>query len=106
MRKSFFKKLDETYKSDETDRLSLDKDPIWRCRLFAVFALGELYSERVSETRSERGVPPGTAYFEKAMALFQDLYEEPTIPYIETLLVIVSGPFILQFSGVAVSESC
>jgi hypothetical protein len=30
----------------------------------------------------------------QAMSLFEDLYEEPTIDYIETLLVIVSKPFI------------
>lgn len=30
----------------------------------------------------------------QAMSLFEDLYDEPTIDYIETLLVIVSKAFI------------
>jgi proline utilization trans-activator len=57
--------------------------------MFVVFALGDLYSERASRTKNGRGVP-GTAFFLRAMALLQDLHEEPTIPYIETLLLIVS----------------
>lgn len=70
-------------------------DPIWLCHLFVVFALGQLYSEPAQETETGLEVP-GTAYFLKAMTLFQGLYEEPTIPYIETLLVIVRSPFILM----------
>jgi hypothetical protein len=57
--------------------------------MFVVFALGDLYSERTSRTKNGRGVP-GTAFFLRAMTLLQDLHEEPTIPYIETLLLIVS----------------
>ena len=60
-----------------------------------MFALGELYSQGASKTKSGHSVP-GTAYFIKAMNLFEDLYEEPTIDYIETLLVIVSKSFIPQ----------
>ncbi len=67
-------------------------DPIWLCRLFVVFALGELYSERATRTKGGRGVP-GTAFFLQAMSILQDLHEEPTIPYIETLLLIVSCPW-------------
>jgi proline utilization trans-activator len=76
-------RLDLTYK------LSIDDDHVWLCRLFAVFALGELYSQ---DAKSDvEGEIPGTGYFRTAMSLFQDLYEEPTISYIETLLVIVSN---------------
>lgn len=64
-------------------------DNVWLCRLYAVFALGELYSQGASASKSGR--VPGTGYFMKAMDLFEDLYEEPTIEYIETLLVIVSS---------------
>jgi proline utilization trans-activator len=79
---------------DQTYRLQTYDDPVWLCRLFVVFALGELYSQRASKPNSGREVP-GITYFLKAMALFQDLYEEPTISYIETLLVIVSNSLIL-----------
>jgi hypothetical protein len=70
--------------------MSVYDDPIWLCRLFVIFALGELYSPQAAN-KNVRGVP-GTAFFLKAMAMFQDLHEEPTIPYIETLLLIVSIP--------------
>lgn len=77
-------KLDKTYREGRCD------DHVWLCRLFVVFALGELYSQGASDTKGGRSVP-GTSYFMKAMELFEDLYEEPTIEYIETLLVIVSS---------------
>jgi proline utilization trans-activator len=64
-------------------------DNVWLCRLYVVFALGELYRQGASA--SKNGCVPGTAYFMKAMDLFEDLYEEPTIEYIETLLAIVSS---------------
>lgn len=80
-------RLDETYRVGRCD------DYVWLCRLFVVFALGELYSQSPSKTGSSHSVP-GTAYFMQAMSLFEDLYDEPTIDYIETLLVIVSKTFI------------
>jgi proline utilization trans-activator len=54
-----------------------------------VFALGELYRQH-ARPKHEQGVP-GCAYFESAMELFEDLYEEPTIEYIEAILLIVSS---------------
>lgn len=83
LRKSFLRKLDETYQLEVLD------DPIWLCRLYTVLALGELYSiGRSGSTRRVTGVP-GTAFFIKAMGFFQDMHEEPTVPYIETLLLLV-----------------
>jgi proline utilization trans-activator len=87
LRKSFLERLDETYRVGKCD------DYVWLCRLFVVFALGELYSQGASKSMSGHSVP-GTGYFIKAMSLFEDLYDEPTIDYIETLLVIVSKPLI------------
>lgn len=83
LRKSFLVRLEETYQLEVLD------DPIWLCRLFVVLALGELYSR--GGTKKGPGVP-GTGFFMKAMGLFQDMHEEPTVSYIETLLLLVSGP--------------
>ncbi|TVY36614.1 putative transcriptional regulatory protein [Lachnellula subtilissima] len=77
-RRSFLERLDETY------RLDVLNDPIWLCRLFTVFALGEIYTVRSSKPK---GVP-GISFFLKALEYFQDLYEEPTVEYIETLVLL------------------
>ncbi|RDW78260.1 hypothetical protein BP5796_06112 [Coleophoma crateriformis] len=79
-RRSFLERLDETYKLPVLD------DPIWLCRVFTVLALGEVYSVRSSRLHGD-GVP-GTAFFVKAIEFFQDLYEEPTLEYIETLTLL------------------
>lgn len=76
-------RLEETYK------LEVLNDPIWLCRLFTVFALGEIYTVRSTKPRGN-GVP-GISFFLKALDFFQDLYEEPTVEYIETLLLLVSA---------------
>ncbi len=81
-RTSFLERLEETYK------LEVLNDPIWLCRLFTVFALGEIYTVRSTKPRGN-GVP-GISFFLKALDFFQDLYEEPTVEYIETLLLLVS----------------
>ena len=82
-RKSFLRKLDDTYQLEVLD------DPVWLCRLYTVLALGELYSiGRSGSTRRVTGVP-GTAFFVRAMSFFQDMHEEPTVAYIETLLLLV-----------------
>jgi hypothetical protein len=81
-RKSFLERLDETY------RLDVLNDPIWLCRLFTVFALGEIYTVRSSKPKGN--TVPGTSFFLKALEYFQDLYEEPTVEYIETLVLLVS----------------
>jgi len=86
-KKSFLERLDETYKLDVLN------DPIWLCRLFTVFALGEIYTIRSSKPKGN-GVP-GTSFFLKALEYFQDLYEEPTVEYIETLVLLVSYNFLL-----------
>jgi hypothetical protein len=66
-----------------------------------VFALGELYDEG---SKKEQGVP-GTNYFVSAMAMFQDLYEEPSIHYIETLLLIVSNVLSFPHSNLSTNPN-
>ncbi|EKG17956.1 Transcription factor fungi [Macrophomina phaseolina MS6] len=79
-RKSFLRRMEETYTAQTHD------DPVFLCRLFVVFALGELYSKKTAVAGNRRTVP-GTAFFLQAMSLFQDLHEEADVDYIETLLV-------------------
>ena len=82
MKKSFMNRLEETYRDQTYD------DPIFLCRLFGVFALGELYSKKSAATAKGKTVP-GTNYFLQAVSLLQDLHEEADIEYIETLLILV-----------------
>ena len=56
--------------------------------MFVVFALGELYRQHAPKHGES---VPGCTYFESALELFEDLYEEPTIEYIETILLIVGS---------------
>ncbi|KAF2147618.1 hypothetical protein K461DRAFT_263552 [Myriangium duriaei CBS 260.36] len=57
------------------------------CRLFGIFALGELYSKKSSIVH--QGMPvPGTAFFVQAIALLQDEHERGDVEYIETLLTL------------------
>lgn len=82
LKKSFLEKIEETYQLEVLD------DPVWLCRLFTVLALGELYSGGRAGAPKGTGVP-GTGFYLKAMGLFQDMHEEPTVSYIETLLLLV-----------------
>ncbi|KAK5064778.1 hypothetical protein LTR84_000612 [Exophiala bonariae] len=63
------------------------EDPIWICRLFVIYALGELYSNGPVSASTERKIP-GTAFFLTAMSLLQDNYEDATILYVETLMLV------------------
>lgn len=82
LKKSFLEKIEETYQLEVLD------DPVWLCRLFTVLALGELYSGGRAGAPKGTGVP-GTGFYVKAMGFFQDMHEEPTVSYIETLLLLV-----------------
>lgn len=84
LKKSFLQRLDDTYQLEVLD------DPVWLCRLFTVLALGELYSVRGAQGTAKGTGVPGTAFFVKAMGYFQDMHEEPSVSYIETLLLLVS----------------
>jgi len=85
LKKSFLQQLDDTYRDPS------NVDPVWLSRLFTVLALGELYSSAMTNS----GQTPGMQFFQQAMSVFQDLYEDPSIPYIEALLLIVP-PFMTQ----------
>lgn len=82
LRKNTLEKLDGLYRGQCFD------DPILLCRLFAIFAIGELYTNRKATAKASE--VPGTGFFMQAMSLFQDLHEEATVSYIEILILLVS----------------
>lgn len=81
LRKSTIEELEETYRQAKFDNLVL------KCKLFALFALGEVYSAR-SNSSLECGVP-GAAYYVNAMTLIPILPERPSLTHIESLLLMV-----------------
>ena len=76
--------------------------------MFTVFALGELYSPAAAKG----GGTPGVSFFDQAMNQHVDLYEDPTISYIESLLLIVRFPLnkqakiVLLFTCAQPEEFC
>jgi proline utilization trans-activator len=92
LRKTTVERLDALYRYQSFD------DPIFLCKLFAVFAMGEMYANRRLSSTKGAGIP-GTGFFVQAMSLFQDIHEEATVQYVEALLIIVcsSRTFLLRF---------
>ncbi|OAP64885.1 hypothetical protein AYL99_00857 [Fonsecaea erecta] len=86
MRKHTLEQLDSLY----SGRLTIEQDPLLACRLFTIFALGELYTNRAKQDQKLENAPgvPGLAFFVRAMSLFQEIREEATMSYIEALLLI------------------
>lgn len=83
LRKSTSERMDVLYRDQNFD------DPVLLCKLFALFAMGEMYANR--RLPSTKGLDiPGTGFFVQAMSLVQDLHEEASVMYVEALLVIVS----------------
>jgi proline utilization trans-activator len=84
LKKSFLEQLEATYRDP------VNADPVWLTKMFTVLALGELYSSAMSPM-TNNGRTPGMQFFQQAMRVLQDLYEDPTVEYIEVLLLIVSS---------------
>jgi proline utilization trans-activator len=93
-KKDFVRRLNavyDEYSGQESSKISPGKtDPVFLCRVFAVFALGELYLKKTAMTEGGVRVVPGTNFFLQATSLFQELYEDADVEYIETLLLLVS----------------
>lgn len=58
-----------------------------QCKLYAIFAIGELYSSRL---RSRDESFPGLAYFSKASRMLGIIQERPDLDVVETTLLLVS----------------
>lgn len=65
-----------------TNRASLSQ--IQECKLFALFALAQVYSPRLAE--SQDSLFPGLAYFAKARSLLPVLSERATTDHVEVLI--------------------
>lgn len=92
MHQDFLSQLDKMYASTQ-DR---ENYSVWVCKFFAILALGEMYSTSLPAAKEARpSTVPGTEYFLTAVGLLQDLFEEPSIEQIETLILFVSCPLCL-----------
>ncbi|KAJ5101571.1 Major facilitator superfamily domain general substrate transporter [Penicillium alfredii] len=80
MRKSTLDKLDEIYKTADFDCT------VNKCKFFALFAFGQVYSIRSEPSSGSR--VPGTSYFARAMSLVQILPERTSVTHLETLLLL------------------
>lgn len=102
LRKTFRDRMELTYKRPSSSEAT---DRTWLCRLLVVFALGESFNlnqtpeihfnlEMHSNSRYQPSKtlmpPPGTEFFEQALALLNIRYEDPTLDQIEALNLIVS----------------
>lgn len=82
-------------------------NPVWcdsviKCKLWALFAIGEVYATRTNPPGRDF---PGMAYFAKASRLLGVLSERPTIDSIETINLLVSFFLLGTTQATNVSES-
>lgn len=60
--------------------------PTLRCKFWALFAIGELYTTKVASSQGY----PGMSYFAQASKIHGYFEERPGMDYIETFLLLVS----------------
>jgi hypothetical protein len=68
------------------------RPPAFTAKIFALFALGEVYSSRAKD--SSDGNIPGLSYFKYASSLVQVLPERADLDHVETLLLLVCCLFL------------
>lgn len=81
LKKTFFEQFDRAYNTSD------QPDVLWACQLFALLALGELYSNY--NMPRDSSTVPGTAFFIQAVSLLQDTYEVPSLEQVQILLLLV-----------------
>lgn len=74
---TFYKEIDEAY-----EKLK-DKKPLWLCYLLMTLAVGEQYLNH-----SQNNEIPGMKFYIAAMRLYKSMYEEPTLEFVQTLILI------------------
>ncbi|RMJ13420.1 hypothetical protein CDV36_006926 [Fusarium kuroshium] len=62
-------------------------DLVSECKLFVLFALGEVYSTRTSPTKDKNQLP-GISYYVRASRLLRVLTEQPRIDCVEVILML------------------
>ncbi|KAH7025159.1 fungal-specific transcription factor domain-containing protein [Microdochium trichocladiopsis] len=86
MQQDFLHRLDKMYASASGQER--ENDSVWVCKFFVILALGELYSTTLGAAKDPKpSTVAGTEYFLTAVGLLQDLFEEPSIEQIETLVL-------------------
>lgn len=73
----FYTQIDEAY-----EKLR-DKKPLWICYFLITLAVGEQYM-----SHSPNGDIPGMGFYMAAMRLYKSSYEEPTLEFVQTLILI------------------
>ncbi|CRG91314.1 putative transcriptional regulatory protein C417,09c [Talaromyces islandicus] len=81
LRKSTMDRMEALYRNQSSD------DPVFLCKLFALFSMGEMYANRRLASTKGSDIP-GTGFFVQAMSLLQDIHEEASVLYVEALLII------------------
>jgi hypothetical protein len=89
-RKSTLDRMEALYRNQSSD------DPVFLCKLFALFSMGEMYANRRLSSTKGSDIP-GTGFFVQAMSLLQDIHEEASVLYVEALLIIVRRPHSIQW---------
>lgn len=72
---------------DEAYEKLKDKKPLWICYFLITLAVGEQYM-----THSPSGDIPGMAFYMAAMRLYKSSYEEPTLQFVQTLILFPHTP--------------
>lgn len=84
LKKTFYTKLDLICGGEE---LRYPQDVAWVCKLYALLALGEMYSNR--KRRMPTQSVPGTEYFLRAVGLLEDRYEDASLENVEVMILFV-----------------
>ncbi|KAF9890090.1 hypothetical protein FE257_006251 [Aspergillus nanangensis] len=78
LRVSFMEELDAVYRKEVKPTV------LWLSKLFALLALGEVYSNR----RGPGDVVPGVRWYQQALDILQDTYEETSLMQVEVLVML------------------
>jgi hypothetical protein len=89
LRKGTFDVLHNIYQRRDFD------DPGFQCKYFALFAIGQAFSSVYDTTNLNTSAILGSAFFARAMNLFQIIPERPSMNHIESILLLVGSPFYL-----------
>lgn len=79
-------KLDTLELLNDVYRKARFNEPAIKCKYFALFALGQVYSAMPDSTAA---TVPGTTYFARALSLIQIPPERPNMMHVETILSLV-----------------
>lgn len=80
---TFMREVDAVYRHETVPSV------LWMCKFYTLMALGEVYTSRRNST-DVSGVP-GTEHYVRAVAMFQESLEEPSLLLVEVLTLLV-GP--------------